>query len=651
MRKILTTLRNDTKIVFVLLFLFLFTVTYINAQELYRPPRKEKIGKRLQGSMKQMKETDEVNIWVFFTDKGIFSKDEYEKSIIGFKNRLSPRRRKRRERTGRAQIADFTDLPVNRDYVKKVIETGAKKRIISNWLNGASFRVTKKELEEIKVFPFVYKIKKVQKFHLKPEPYKPRKKIIEKMDKEEGYEFNYGNSKTQNTLIAIDIAHNNGYFGEDIRIGLFDTGFWVDSIRFEALGVVSKRIIDKLDFIGTYYSGVLDTNVGPEIGDPPGQVNHGTSMLSLIAGFKDNELIGPAFNAEFALAKTEILDQEIHLEEDFWAAAAEWVDSCGPDKGGVDIISSSLGYRQFPDDTFDYTYEDMNGDSTIITKAADMAVSKGIIVVTAMGNINYNNPTDRPDTCIVAPADGDSVISVGAVDTNYTTGKWEWAWIPESETGAIIGPTSDGRRKPEVCATWSGYHTNPEYDYTAPDTADQFPYVTGQGTSVSTAMIAGGCALILQAHPDWSPMKVKEVLKKTASQHNSPDDTLGWGIANIWKAIDYEKPDIPPFENDELSPFYPNPFVLKKHSYVVLPFNIMNQGTGGKIFIYSLSGKKIKEIELGSYLLPGRYISPQYGAATWNGKDSNGKIVDAGIYIVLLRTGWTSSVKKLAVIR
>ncbi|TES92789.1 MAG: hypothetical protein E3J87_04235 [Candidatus Cloacimonadota bacterium] len=643
MKKIKKVLSNVIKTVSVLSFLL--TTFFLNAQELYKPPQKEKIGKRLQGSIKQMKEKDEINIWVFFTDKGIFSKDEYEKSITRFKNRLSPRRRKRRERTGRAQIADFTDLPVNRDYVKKVIETGAKKRIISNWLNGASFRVTKKELEEIKIFPFVYKIKKVQRFHLKPEPYKPRKKIIKKMDKEEGYEFNYGNSKTQNSLISINIAHNNGYFGEGVRIGLFDTGFWVDSIRFEAFGVVSKRIIDKWDFINS------DSNVGPELGDPAGQINHGTSMLSLIAGFKDNELIGPAFNAEFALAKTEIIDEEIHAEEDFWAAAAEWVDSCGPDNGGVDIISSSLGYRQFPDDTFDYTYEDMNGDSTIITKAADMAVSKGIIVVTAMGNINYNNPTDKPDTCMVAPADGDSVISAGAVDTNYTTGKWEWAWIPESGTGAIIGPTYDGRRKPEVCATWSGYHTNPEYDYTAPDTADQFPYVTGQGTSVSTAMIAGGCALILQAHPDWSPMKVREVLMNTASLHNSPNDTLGWGIANIWKAIKYEDPFIPPFENDELSPFYPNPFVLKKHSYVVLPFNIMNQGTGGKIFIYSLSGRKIKEIELGSYLLPGRYSSPEYGAATWNGKDSNGKMVDAGIYIVLLRTGWTSSIKKLAVIR
>lgn len=623
---------------------FFYTPFLLNGSELYKPPQKERIGKRLQYAMEKMSDTDELNIWVFFTDKGIFTKDEYNKRIAQFKNNLSPRRRRRREKTGKIEIVDFTDLPVNRDYVKRIEEEGAEKRVVSNWLNGASFRVKKSEIETLKDLPFIRKVERVEKFYSQPLKYKPVEKIMKKMDKEEEYEFNYGNSKAQNSVIAVDIAHNNGYFGKGIRIGLFDTGFYLDSTRFEALGVVSKNIIDTWNFIH-------DTSyVGPEYGDPPGQINHGTSMLSLIAGFKDNELIGPAFNAEFALAKTEQIDREIKQEEDRWAAAAEWADSCGPDKGGVDIISSSLGYKTF-NDTIGYSYTDMNGNSAKITIAADLAVSKGIVVVTAMGNVDYKNPTDRPDTCIVAPADGDSVISVGAVDSNYVSGKWEWAWLPEAETGAIIGPTSDGRRKPEVCATWCGHHTNPEYDPEQPDTAQKSPYVTGQGTSVSTAMLAGGCALILQAHPDWSPMKLKDVLCKTASQSGTPDDTLGWGIANIWEAINYEKPEIPSFEKDELSPPYPNPFVPKKHSRVVIPFNIMNQGLGGTIFIYSLSGKKIREIDLGSFLLPGRYTTPEEGAVIWDGKESNGNIVDSGIYIILLRTGYASSTQKLAVVR
>jgi hypothetical protein len=254
---------------------------------------------------------------------------------------------------------------------------------------------------------------------------------------------------------------------------------------------------------------------------------------------------------------------------------------------------------------------------------------------------------------IVAPGDGDSVISSGAVHFDFDANRWEWAWILINGTGygSIIGPTYDGRIKPDVCASWTGYHTNPDYDPDAPDTAEQYPYVTGQGTSVSTAMTAGGCALILQAHPDWAPMKAREALINTASNASAPNDTIGWGIANIWAAINYEEPEIPPFEHDELLPCYPNPYNPDKHSQVVIPYNIMNQGLGGTIYIHTLSGKRVKSIKLGSFLLPGRYTTPATGAATWDGKDENSKTVDAGIYVILLRTGYASSVGKLAIVR
>ena len=636
------------KITILLLVLsFVFAAFSINAQELHKAPRKDKICKRLQNSLERMKETDEINVWVFFTDKGIFTRDEYENRITQYKNNLSERRRRRREKTGKAEIVNLTDLSVNRDYIRKIEETGAKRRIISNWLNGASFRVNQKEIEEIKYLPFVLSIERVEKFYLTPEPYEPAEKIMEEMDIRGILEFNYGGSERQDSLIAVDIAHSHGYFGDGVRIGLLDDGFMIDTTRFEALGIVSKRIIDTWDFIN-------DTSfVGHLPGEDPNQCAHGTSMLSLIAGFKDNELIGPAFNAEFALAKTEIRGLEIIQEEDNWVKAAEWAESCGPDSGGVDIISSSLGYKVLYD-TINHSYSDMDGNTTKITKAADLAASKGIIVVTAMGNISSSSfyHTSRPDTCIVAPADADSVISAGAVDFNPDANMWKWAWTPVDSIlgyGATIGPTYDGRRKPEVCASWKGHHINP--DYNPSDTSNQHKYVTGRGTSVATALIAGGCALILQAHPEWSAMKVRNILLNTASQHSSPDDTLGWGIANIWEAINYETTDIPSFAEDEFSPFYPNPFIPKEHSQVVIPFNIMNQGRGGKIYIYSISGIKIREIHLSDNLSPGRYLTPDDGAATWDGKDENGNYVDSGIYILLLRTGYAASAKKLAVIR
>jgi hypothetical protein len=143
------------KITILLLSLtFLFAAFSLNAQELYKTPRKEKIGRRLQNSLERMKETDEINVWVFFTDKGIFTRDEYENRITQYKNNLSERRRNRREKTGKAEIVNLTDLPVNRDYIRKIEETGARRRIISNWLNGTSFRVSQKEIEEIKYLPW-----------------------------------------------------------------------------------------------------------------------------------------------------------------------------------------------------------------------------------------------------------------------------------------------------------------------------------------------------------------------------------------------------------------------------------------------------------------------------------------------------------------
>jgi len=631
----------------IILLSIIILVPYLFAYDLYRPAGAEKIEKNLGVHMERMSNSDEVNIWVFFTDKGFFTENEYKKRVSEFQSRLSPRRRKRREKMVGKSIADFTDLPVARDYIGKIEETGAKKRVISNWLNAASFRATKAEIRDIGELPFARKIRRVETFYTNPEE---AKKVIKTMQKEEGYEFHYGSSKSQNALIGIDEAHNHGYFGDGVRIGMFDDGFIIDSLRFRSQKVVNKNIFDTWDFIN-------DTSyVGRQLGEDPDQCKHGTSMLSIIAGFDDNELIGPAFNAEFALAKTEQRGTEIKQEEDNWVSAAEWADSCGADRGGVDIISSSLGYKFF-DDTIGYSYADMNGDSVVITRAADLAAGKGIIVVTAMGNVNsgFGTQTARPGTCIVAPADADSVISVGAVDSNYTTGKWEWAWVTIDSIGngygAAIGPTADGRTKPEVCASWGGYHLNPDYDPEAPDTAEEQPYYTGFGTSVSTALTAGGCALILQAHPDWSAMKVRDVLLKTASQSNSPDTVLGWGIANIWRAMNDEPPIPPPFEDDALSAPYPNPFNPKKHNYVVLPYNIMNQGLGGRIFIYTVSSKKIREIDLGSFMVPGRYETPAEGAATWDGKDSDGNLVDAGIYLVLLRTGYASSTAKIAVVR
>jgi hypothetical protein len=210
-------------------------------------------------------------------------------------------------------------------------------------------------------------------------------------------------------------------------------------------------------------------------------------------------LIGPAFGADFALAKTEIKLSETQIEEDNWVAGVEWADDLG-----ADIVSSSLGYQDW------YTYEDMDGNTALCTIAADLAVSKGIVVVNSAGN-------ERITTWyhIIAPADGDSVIAVGAVDLQGGLASFSSA-----------GPTFDGRIKPDVVAR--GVQT-----YCAWANGG---YGGASGTSLSAPLVAGVCALLLEIHPDWTPIQVREALWHTASQADDPDNLYGYGIANAAEA-------------------------------------------------------------------------------------------------------------------
>jgi hypothetical protein len=243
--------------------------------------------------------------------------------------------------------------------------------------------------------------------------------------------------------------------------------------------------------------------------DSSGQPNHGTVTWSTLGGEAEGHLYGPAYLASFVLSKSEDISSERHIEEDNWAAGAEWADSVG-----ASVISASLGYRWFDDGEGDYSYEDLDGNTTIVTVAADLAAYNGIAVATAMGNEgNYAGS-------LIAPADGDSVISCGAVDPNgYLAGFSSW------------GPTSDGRTKPEVCA--QGVST------VCVDPYDMHGYSTSGGTSLSTPLIGGSCAVLLSAHPNWTPMMVREALMMTADRRDTPDNDYGWGIADVGTALYY----------------------------------------------------------------------------------------------------------------
>ncbi len=230
----------------------------------------------------------------------------------------------RRQNRSSIKAVSWYDYPVNPEYIKEIEQTGVRIRNTSRWLNAVSVTADENTIDNISRLPFVKKIKRVSSF---TDPIDVGRQPVNRTGKTSLYD--YGPSYNQIGIIGVDSLHDAGYSGAGVLIGILDTGFDTSHISFSNI-VAENRIAATYDFI----NGDPDVADGPDI-----QRNHGTQVFSAMAGFDEGSLIGPAFGAEFVLAKTEIISEEIQAEEDNWVAAAEWMDSIG-----VDIISSSLGY-------------------------------------------------------------------------------------------------------------------------------------------------------------------------------------------------------------------------------------------------------------------------------------------------------------------
>jgi subtilisin family serine protease len=219
---------------------------------------------------------------------------------------------------------------------------------------------------------------------------------------------------------------------------------------------------------------------------------HGTMVMSLIGGMYDSIPMGLAPGAEYLLARTETW-REPFVEEKYWLAAAEWADQLG-----ADIISSSLGYtyhRYFP--------EQMDGKTSLVAFAADMAVQKGMLVVNAAGN----DGDKKSWKIICTPADAPGVLSVGAL---------EYPSLLRASYSSK-GPTADGRLKPEVSALGSVYVA----------TAMSFGFRFG--TSFACPLVSGFAACVMQLHPEWTNIQVLESLRQSASLYPYFDFSHGFG--------------------------------------------------------------------------------------------------------------------------
>ena len=551
---------------------------------------------RLQNMNTAIRDNGNYYAWIYFVNKVNSNK----KPSVSEKTLL------RRSKVNSNKNYDWYDLNPSDDYINKVLNTGAKLRHQSRWLNAISIECSESELIEISYMPFVKDIQPVNRFHRKNleelQPTKNLQKIKSTND------IDYGFAKEQLEQINVHKAHEAGYFGQGVTVLMLDTGYNLDHPVFDSLNVIAEW-----DFIND------DSITKNEDGqDSPGQHNHGTSTFSALGGYAPGSLIGPAYKANFLLAKTEIFDQEIQIEEDNFVCALEWGEALG-----ADIASSSLGYTDW------YVWEDMDGNTAVTTKAVDIATSLGMLCVNAVGNENGNQWNH-----IIAPADADSVISVGAVnDTSGIAGF------------SSRGPSYDGRIKPEVCARGVS---------TACASGNGVSYTSASGTSLSTPLVAGAAAVLLSARPTWTPMMVREALMKTASQPNSPDNDYGYGIIDIWAAINVDsllingimtpidsllidKPSIP----DEFILYqnYPNPF----NTTTTIVYDI-KELTSVKLDIYNILGEKVNTIV-------DKLESPGKKKITWNGTDGNGNPVSTGIYICNLILDEYSFTKKMLLLR
>ncbi len=452
------------------------------------------VSERFSQHLTKLEPQEKVKVWVFFTDKGFVDMESFQSAITHAGNTLTPRAARRRAKTMKQSLVDFCDLPVNQAYINRITDFEAKFRHRSRWLNAASFETPVSELDRISELSFVRSIKPV--LTGKRKPVRIEAPPDEPLQGKGLLDLNYGASYGQLQQLNIPAVHNMGYYGQGVLVCMLDTGFRKDHQAFQ-LAYSEGRVLAEWDFVND------DGNTQNEVGDPSSSHNHGTLTWSALGGSASGYLYGPAYGADFIIGKTEDVSMEEPIEEDNWVAGMEWADSIG-----AGVISSSLAYIDW------YFYSDMDGNTAVTTIAADIAAQLGIVVCNAMANAGPGSGT------LHAPADADSIVACGAV---YSDGEIVYF--------SSRGPSFDGRIKPEVCA--QGVSTR------CADPSGTTGYTYASGTSLSTPLIGGAAAVILSAHPGWTPMQVREALMMSGDHALFPDNNYGWGVPDILAAIQY----------------------------------------------------------------------------------------------------------------
>ena len=411
---------------------------------------------------------------------------------------LSARSLERRARAGIAVVEN--DLPVNSDYVNALKINGVKIHGTSRWLNAATVVADSAGAESLKDLPFVKKVEYIGR-HIpakNPRNRPPKKRTPVKSFPQPDGGGAFGYAGLQNSMLELPALHAAGHRGGGIWVAVMDGGFTnVDTLPFFDSVALQGRLFPGWDFVerdGGIYEGA----------------QHGTSVLSVMAGNLPGYFVGGAPDATYFLLKTEDTAGEYPVEESNWIAGAEWADSIG-----ADIINASLGYTYFNDTTLNHKYQKLDGRTAIGSRGAAIAATKGMIICNSAGNEG-----DGSWHYIGVPADAPGLIAVGAVDFDGQRASF-----------SSFGPTTDGRIKPDLMAPG---------DQVVTAGASGVQLGLSSGTSLASPMLAGGLAALWSAFPEKTAQEILNAAFASADQADKPDNKRGYGqpnLADAWLQI------------------------------------------------------------------------------------------------------------------
>ncbi|RUA30429.1 MAG: hypothetical protein DSY76_02520 [Bacteroidetes bacterium] len=486
------------------------------------------------------------------------------------------------------------DLPVNKSYIDSLAYYGAKAQFASKWLNAVLIQMDDSlKMEALKNLSFIDSTQYLAPVKNNKKRKKKSKARLADVEMEFQYEtpIDYGESEAQLRMIGIPELHKK-YLGKGIQIAVLDNGF---------------RGMNKMSvFNGLFDSGqILGVK---DFANPGGDVfsagNHGTYVMTTMAAFEPGVLVGTAPAANYWLIHTEDNNFEYPVEEFNWAAGAEFADSVG-----ADIITSSLIYSLFDDTLLNHTHQQLDGKTAIISRAAQMATQKGILVYNSAGNDAL-----KSWHTIAFPADAKDVMTVGAVDI-----------YGKHAAFSSVGLSDSLPIKPNVVAVGQGVKSM------SPNTGK---IVSINGTSFSNPTIAGATAVLLEANPKATPAEIRQAIQQSATLALSPDSVLGYGIPNFtlaniilnryYQSGDYTFPD-------ESFIIMPNPFV---NSFQIL-YNLLDSETV-KLQIFDVSGKLLHEDSS---------LPTSIGLHLW--KVSAAEELSQGLFIIVLQIGGKKYSRKI----